>query len=69
MGNPNTHPCIFINPDLFQHNAEGSTDCPNNAAVHNSVEKSYPRLNEETSSHSIKKLKGPPSFTDFVGDK
>ena len=68
MRNPNPFPCILTDSNLFQSNAQVSSCCPNDAGMCKSVEKSHHRLNEEISSHSIGKMKGLPSFTDFVDD-
>ena len=69
MRNSNPDPCVLTNSNLFQPNAEMSTGCPNNAAMCKSVEKSHPGLNEDISPHSIGKLKGQPSFNDFVDEE
>ena len=67
MRNVNPYPCILTNSNLFQTNTQVST-CPNDAAMCKSVKKPYPGLNEAISPYYIGKLKGPPSFTDFVED-
>ena len=67
MRNVNPYPCILTNSNLFQTNTQVST-CPNDAAMCKSVKKHYPGLNEAISPYYIGKLKGPPSFTDFVED-
>ena len=59
---------ILTNSNLFQTNNQVSTCCPNDAAVCKSVKKSYPGFHEEISPYYIGKLKGPPSFTDFLQD-
>ena len=69
MRNPNPHYCILKNSNLFQLNAEVSTACPVDAAVGKSTSKSHPGSNEEISPHSTRKLKGLPSFTNFVDDE
>ena len=61
--------CILKNSNLFQLNADVSTACSVDATVCKSVAKSHPRSNKEISTHSIRKLKDPPSFTNFVDDK
>ena len=68
MRNVNTYPCILTNSNLFQTNTQVSTCCPNDAAMCKSVKTSYPGLHEEISPYYIGKLKGSPSFTDFVQD-
>ena len=68
MRNPNPYSCILTKSNLFQSNAEVSKCYPNDASMSKSVEKSHPGSNEEISPYSIGKLKGPPSFTDFVND-
>ena len=68
MRNPNPYLCILTNSNLFQLNAQVSMCCPNDATMRKSVEKFHRGLNEEISPYSIGKLKGPPSFTDFVDD-
>ena len=69
MRNPNPYYCILKNSNLFQLIAEVSTACPVDAAVCKSVAKSHPGSNEEISPQSIGKLKGPPSFINFVDDE
>ena len=66
MRNPNLYSCILANFNLFQPNTEVSAGCSNNAAMCISVEMSHLGSNEEISSHSIWKLKGPPSFVHLI---
>ena len=68
MSNPNPNSCILTNCNLFQPNAQVSTCSPNSVAMCKLVEMSHPGLNEEISPYFFRKLKDPPSFTDFVDD-
>ena len=54
---------------FFLTNSNTKMGCPNDAAMCKSVEKSNPGSNEEIFPRSTEKLKGPPSFTDFVDDE
>ena len=56
MSNANPCPYILTNGNLFQHNAEVSTGCPNDAALFKSVEKPHPESPEIPESLSTNHL-------------